>query len=75
MHKKNSRTSLKLPKITNSLTKSPEKHKSKSLKAGDDNKGLTAVAYGIYRSDLQTVVCRFCPMQKTIALLEGKLQV
>ena len=54
MNKKNSRSSLKLPKLSSSPSKLMDKNKAKTLR--ENNSKLTAGAYAIYDFDLQPVI-------------------
>jgi hypothetical protein len=57
-NKRSSRTSIKLPKLTNSAVKSPEKSQRRSSKSEDNHDKISAQAYGIYDLALNPIVCK-----------------
>ena len=55
INKRNSKRNIKLPKITTSPIKSPEKNRNKSVKPEEKYSKLTATAFAIYDSNLNIV--------------------
>ena len=54
-NKRNSKSNSKLPKITSSPNKSPDKNKNKSVKPEEKINKLTATAYAVYDTNLQLI--------------------
>jgi hypothetical protein len=63
-NKRGSKTSIKLPKLTTSSVKSPEKMQRRSSRSEESHDKLTALAFGIYDLSLNPIVGNLLLTQK-----------
>jgi hypothetical protein len=63
-NKRPSRTSIKLPKLSSSSVRSPEKGQHRTSRSEEAHNRITAQAYGIYDFSLTPIVGKRLSMQR-----------
>jgi hypothetical protein len=64
-NKKSSMTSIKLPKLTSSGSRSPSKQNKRAYSEENPDK-ISAQAYGIYDTAMNPIICRILLIKNTI---------
>ena len=70
-NKKGSLTSIKLPKLTSSGSRSPSKQKKRAFSEENPDK-ISAQAYGIYDTAMNPIICKIFLIKNTIQTLDGR---